>query len=149
MTLPVLFINLLINTENALLLEITVSTAITRDTTLARVLLSFIMIYTWNPQSSLRNACSLAYLGGSCKWKVFLTHERSPSVFQLRHHNLPLLLGLLHPYSILITTHLQLLKRLILLLPLLLQSWPLVLILLSLSTTLTLKLCLLTYQFQK
>jgi len=81
MTLPVSFIDLLMSIERALLPGITVNTATTMDTILARVLSSFTTTLIRNAQSSLRNACSLAYQVGFCKLKVFPIHQISPSVF--------------------------------------------------------------------
>ena len=99
-TLPVSFTTPLMNIENVLPLGITISTAITIDTTLARVLSSFMTTRIQNLQSVLRNTCSLAYQDGFCKWKVYLIHQIFPSVFQLLWCSLLLLLWLLRHLSI-------------------------------------------------
>jgi len=66
--------------------------------------------YTESPKL-LHNTCSLAYQVGFCKLKVYLTHQISPSVFQLLLRSLLLLLGLLCRPSISIMTPLLLLKQ--------------------------------------
>jgi len=56
MTLPVSFIDFLMSIDKPLAPGITVNTATTMDTTLARALSSFMMMNTQSLQSFLRNA---------------------------------------------------------------------------------------------